>query len=249
MSSDPALRFYTDLAPWWPLISAPDEYAEEAAEAARHLRTAAIPVGEVLELGSGGGNNAVHLKRWFAMTLVDLNAEMVAVSQALNPECEHAVGDMRGVRLGRTFDAVFVHDAVCYLLTEEDLQACFVTAFEHCRPGGVVVVIPDDTTESWVPDTDHGGNDGGDGRAARYLVWDWDPDPDDTWTAVEYVFLLREGDGDLRVVHETHRNGVFPTATWLRLLAAAGFRPETAVEHTTEDRRPRTIFVGHRPPG
>ena len=63
MSSDPALRFYTDLAPWWPLISAPEEYAEEAAEAARHLRTAAIPVGEVLELGSGGGNNAVHLKR------------------------------------------------------------------------------------------------------------------------------------------------------------------------------------------
>jgi trans-aconitate methyltransferase len=249
MSSDPALRFYTDLAPWWPLISAPEEYAEEAAEAARHLRTAAIPVGEVLELGSGGGNNAVHLKRWFAMTLVDLNAEMVAVSQALNPECEHAVGDMRSVRLGRTFDAVFVHDAVCYLLTEEDLQACFVTAFEHCRPGGVVVVIPDDTTESWVPDTDHGGTDGGDGRAARYLVWDWDPDPHDTWTAVEYAFLLRDAAGEVRVVHETHRNGVFPTSTWLRLLAAAGFRPETAVEHTTEDRRPRTIFVGHRPAG
>ena len=28
-----AARIYTDLAPWWPLISAPDEYAEEAAEA------------------------------------------------------------------------------------------------------------------------------------------------------------------------------------------------------------------------
>jgi SAM-dependent methyltransferase len=247
MSSDPALRFYTDLAPWWPLISAPEEYAEEAAEATRHLRAAAIPVRDVLELGSGGGNNAVHLNVWFAMTLVDLNAEMVAVSQALNPECEHAVGDMRTVRLGRTFDAVLVHDAVCYLLTEEDLLACFVTAFAHCRPGGVVVVIPDDTTESWVPETDHGGTDGADGRAARYLMWDWDPDPDDTWTAVEYAFLLRDAAGVVRVVHETHRNGVFPTATWLRLLAAAGFRPETAIERTTEDRPPRTMFLGHRP--
>ena len=100
MSSEPVLHFYTDLAPWWPLISPPEEYAEEAAEAARHLRAAAIPVREVLELGSGGGNNAVHLRAWFAMTLVDLNAGMLAVSQALNPECEHVVGDMRTVRLG-----------------------------------------------------------------------------------------------------------------------------------------------------
>src|SRR3954469_5912912 len=99
MSSDPVLHFYTDLAPWWPLISAPDEYAEEAAEAGRQLRAADIPVREVLELGSGGGNNAVHLKASFAMTLVDLSAEMIAVSEALNPDCEHAVGDMRTVRL------------------------------------------------------------------------------------------------------------------------------------------------------
>jgi SAM-dependent methyltransferase len=248
MSSDPALRFYTDLAPWWPLISAPSEYAEEAAEAARHLRAAAIPVREVLELGSGGGNNALHLKASFAMTLVDLNPEMVAVSQALNPECEHAVGDMRTARLGRTFDAVMIHDAICYLLTEEELLACFVTAFEHCRPGGVGGVIPHDTTESWIPHTHNGGTDGADGRAARYLAWDWDPDPHDTWTAVEYAFLLRDADGVVRMVHETHRNGVFPTATWLRLLAEAGFRPETAIEQTTEDRNPRTIFLGHRPP-
>ena len=55
-------RFYTDLAAWWPLISAPEEYAEEAAEALRHLRIARRPVREVLELGSGGGNNAVHLE-------------------------------------------------------------------------------------------------------------------------------------------------------------------------------------------
>ena len=67
---------------------------------------------------------------------------------------------MRTVRLGRTFDAVFVHDAVCYLLTEDDVLACLMTAREHCRPGGIVVVVPDDTRETWVPDTDHGGSDG-----------------------------------------------------------------------------------------
>src|SRR3954451_6322323 len=127
-------RFYSDLAPWWALISAPEEYAEEAAEAARHLRSAALPVGEVLELGSGGGNNAVHLKDEFALTLVDLNPAMLDVSRGLNPECEHVVGDMRTLRLGRAFDAVFLHDAVCYMVTEADLRAALATAFEHCSP-------------------------------------------------------------------------------------------------------------------
>lgn len=244
-----AERFYTDLAGWWPVISSPDEYGEEAAEALRHLRAARRTVREVLELGSGGGNNAVHLKADLALTLVDLNPEMVAVSERLNPGCAHGVGDMRTVRLDRTFDAVLIHDAVDYMLSEADLRAAMVTAFEHCRPGGVAVLIPDATAESWEPGTDHGGHDAPDGRAARYLSWDWDPDPADQRVATEYAFVLREADGRTHVVHETHHSGLFPEATWLRLLTEVGFRPGAETERTDDDRPPRTIFVAHRPEG
>jgi SAM-dependent methyltransferase len=93
-------RFYDDLAVWWPLISPPEDY-EEAAFAATVLRSATITVQDVLELGSGGGHNTVHLKASFAMTLVDLSEEMLRVSLQLNPECDHRCGDMRSVRLGR----------------------------------------------------------------------------------------------------------------------------------------------------
>ena len=102
-----------------------------------------MPVREVLELGSGGGHVALHLKQRFAMTLVDLSEDMLAVSRRLNPECEHLQGDMRTVRLGRTFDAVFVHDAVDYMTTEADLRRAIETAFAHCRPGGIAVFVPD----------------------------------------------------------------------------------------------------------
>ena len=65
------MKLYEELAEWWPLVSAPDEYTEEAAEYIRLLRAAATgPLQEVLELGSGGGNNASHLKREFSLTLV-----------------------------------------------------------------------------------------------------------------------------------------------------------------------------------
>src|SRR6266704_3624119 len=117
-AEQPGYRLYQDLAAWWPLISPPEEYADEAAFAARVLNQAGLPVREVLELGSGGGHCASHLTPGFTMTLVDLSAGMLAVSRRLNPDCAHVEADMRTVRLGRDFDAVFVHDAVDYMTTE-----------------------------------------------------------------------------------------------------------------------------------
>ncbi|MDP8976131.1 MAG: class I SAM-dependent methyltransferase [Actinomycetota bacterium] len=241
-------RFYGELAAWWPLISPLDEYTEEAAFAATLLSSASVPVSEVLELGSGGGHNAVHLKKSFAMTLTDLSEEMLDVSRRLNPECDHHCGDMRTLRLSRSFDAVFVHDSVDYMTNEVDLRRAIQTAFVHCRPGGVAVFVPDATTETFQPASGHGGRDGADGRGVRYLDWSWDPDPEDSWTLTEYAFLLRDVDGSVRVVHETHRVGLFGGEDWLRFVGDAGFHASAVTEVTSEDRTPRQFFVGHRPP-
>ena len=239
--------FYGDLAPWWPLISAPDEYVEEAAFVAELLAGAEPPTRTVLELGSGGGNNAHHLQQRFAMTLVDLSEQMLAVSRELNPDCEHLQGDMRTLRLGRSFDAVFVHDAIEYMTTEADLRAAVATAYEHCRPGGVAVLVPDDIAENFEPSTEHGGRDDADGRGVRYLSWSTDPDPADTTTTTEYAFLLRSPDGSVQVAHDTHTLGLFGRETWLRVLSEAGFEARSIAEVTSEDRLPREFFVGRRP--
>ena len=91
-------RLYGELGVWWPLISPPEEYVEEAAYAATVLGSASIPVREVLELGSGGGHSAAHL-----------------------------------------------------------------------RHGGIAVFVPDRTAEAFEATSDHGGNDGVEGRGVRYL--------------------------------------------------------------------------------
>jgi hypothetical protein len=57
-------RLYGDLAGWFHLLTAPSEYAGEAALYRRLLESAG-PVRTVLALGSGGGNNASHLKARF----------------------------------------------------------------------------------------------------------------------------------------------------------------------------------------
>lgn len=239
-------RLYRDLAEWWPLISPPQEYAEEAAFAATVFGQASGPVREVLELGSGGGSNASHLKSRFDLTLVDLSGDMLDVSRRLNPDCAHVQGDMREVRLGRTFDAVFVHDAVNYMITEGDLAKTIETAFVHCRPGGVAVFVPDHVAETFEAETGCGGGDGSDGRGARFLEWSWDPDPADTWMRADFVYMLRDQDGPVQVVHESHRLCLFSRDTWLRLLAEAGFEAQAITEETSEDREPRLLFAGRR---
>ncbi len=143
------MRIYGDLAPWFHLLTAPEDYAAEAERYRASILEAVPDARTLLELGSGGGNNASHLRAHFTCTLSDLSPQMLTLSRELNPECEHVLGDMRTLRLGRTFDAVFVHDAVMYLTTEDDLRACMVTAFAHTRPGGVALFVPDCTRETF----------------------------------------------------------------------------------------------------
>lgn len=236
-------RLYDEFASWWPLLSTPADYAEEAAFFRDTLMMAgAAPPRTLLELGSGGGNNASHLKAHFQMTLVDRAPGMLTVSRQLNPECEHVEGDMRTVRLGRSFDAVFVHDAIMSMTTEQELREAIETAFVHCRSGGIALFVPDCLRETFQPKTSHGGHDGTD-RALRYLQWTWDPDPDDTAFVVDFSYLLRKTDDTVRVEHDRHVNGLFPRAEWLRLLSNVGFAPRILV-----DSYDREIFVALRPP-
>lgn len=236
-------RFYGDLATWWPLISPVEEYAEEAEFAARLLRTARRQVDEVLELGSGGGHNAAHLKRHFSLTLVDQSDPMLEQSRRLNPECEHLRGDMRSIRLGRTFDAVFIHDAIGYMISLPELRAALETAYLHCAPGGIAVIMPDHIRENFRAGTDHGGSDGPDGEGVRYLEWTRDPGIEEV-VETTYAFLLRRADGTVEAAHETHRTGLFSRRQWLAVLTDVGFRAEVVIEETSEERVPRQIFLG-----
>jgi SAM-dependent methyltransferase len=237
------VRLYEDLASWFPLLTAPPEYADEA----RFYRDVILevcdpPARTVLELGSGGGNNASHLKATFEMTLVDRARPMLEVSKRLNPECEHVEADMLCVRLGRAFDGVFVHDAVMYLRTEEELRRLIETAFVHTRVGGAALFSPDCVRETFEPTTTHGGNDGQEGRALRYVAWIWDPDPADTAYVVDFAYLLRSPDGSVRALHDRHDFGLFTRADWLRLLQTTGFEARIVVDPDGRD-----VFVASRP--
>lgn len=216
------MRIYGDLArEWYPLLDPRADHAEEAELYASFFGDAVT----LLELGSGAGNTASFLEQRYEVTLCDVSPSMLELSRSVNPRCEHVPGDMRSVRLGRTFDAVLIHDALSYLTSRDDLRATLETAFVHLRPGGKAIFAPDGFRESFFESTDlHEGDD--ETRSLRCIEWFWDPRPDDDTFVVDYVFVLREN-GETRVVHDRHAVGMFPRAVWVDRLNEVGFEVDT----------------------
>jgi SAM-dependent methyltransferase len=214
-------KLYTYLARWFPLLTPPAHYQKEAA-IYRELFLRHDPAARtILELGSGGGHNAFYLKKHYSMTLVDLSPEMIVQSKKLNPGCEHIPGDMRDIRLGRTFDAVFIHDAISYMTTPGDLQKAIITAAEHCRDGGCLLFVPDFFTETFITSTYHGGTDG-EREGMRYLEWIHEPAPGRRTYTMDFALLLKDEQGKVTVEHDQHELGLFSKTEWFDMLQEAG---------------------------
>ena len=239
-------RLYSDIAAWWPLVSHPDEYVEEAEWIIKAFReTLGRTPATMLELGSGGGNTASHLARDVRMTLVELSPAMLDISRKLNPDVEHVEGDMRSVRLNRTFETVMIHDAIMYMTTEQDLLAALVTARAHLAPSGALMVLPDYVAETFEMEVDTGGNDArdGSGRGVRFMSWSHAPVAGSTTHEVDYAILIRAADGSVELVHDRHTIGLFPRRTWQETFIRAGFAPPTSV-HDSWGRDVFTARIG-----
>jgi trans-aconitate methyltransferase len=216
---------YHELADWFHLLTAPEEYIEEADTLRRFIEDRLPGRRSMLEMGSGGGNLASHLKSSFDMTLMDLSQEMISLSKTINPELPHLTGDMRTFRIQTKFDVVLVHDAIMYMTTSEDLQAAIDTANFHCKADGLAIFIPDCTTEEFTIGTSHGGNDTPDNRGFRYLEWTQPPGKDPHQYQTDYSYLVRDKDGSIQSYHESHLCGLFSTQEWLNMIGKSGFIP------------------------
>ena len=237
-------RLYHDLAHLWPLFSPPQEYADEA-RIYLHLIRSKLGPGRhlLLELGVGGGHLLSHLTAEHDATAVDISEEMLGLSRSLNPTVQHHLGDMRSVRLDARFDAVLIHDAIDYMLTEDDISAALTTARAHLKPTGLLMVAPDWFRETYPGQhTMHWHQDHGD------IILDVEerlPDVPPGSTIVEstFIYTLRQGDR-VTVEHDPHVTGLFPRDTWFRLIREAGFDVELLSIPSCEGGYGGNLFAG-----
>ncbi|MDZ4724073.1 MAG: class I SAM-dependent methyltransferase [candidate division Zixibacteria bacterium] len=239
-------RLYDEFAYLYPLISGPEAYADEA-QLWKNVLCEKLGPGRhtMIEMGVGGGFNLSHFIQDFDATGSDLSEKMVNVSQKFNPGIPHVVGDMRTMRIGKQFKAVLIHDAICYMLTEDDLRQTFVTAHEHLEPGGFLLTAPDYFKETFT-DGMVRHNTMSDGTTTlTHLEYEYDLDPNDTVNEMLIHYLIRK-DGKLRVERDLHVLGLFSVETWHRLLTETGFDVEQRQHSLYNDGRVGWLLIAQK---
>ena len=108
-----------------------------------------------------------------------------------------------------------------------DLRSAFAAAWRHLRPGGIMVVTPDETKETFVQNqtaaTEGSSTADMPNVEVVFVENSYDPDPtDDTYEAT-MVYMIREN-GRLRVETDRHVLGLFAMDLWRETLTDVGFR-------------------------
>ncbi len=220
------MKSYEELAWTDFILSSPEEAAEEVSYYCSLIeRYALIPVGTLLHLGSGAGLFDYTFKQHYQVTGVDISSGMLTEAEKLNPEVCYIQGDMRTADLGRTFDAVVIPDSIAYMTSVEDLEKALNTAAAHVKPGGVLLICASTKEEFrennfvYTGAKDH----------THLTLFENNYIPHDAVNTYEaaLVYLIRIN-GELEIVTDVHKAGVFPQAVWYSRIEQAGF---TAQEH------------------
>ncbi|GAB6060207.1 hypothetical protein JCM31598_33240 [Desulfonatronum parangueonense] len=226
-------RLYADLAWLWPMWGDyRDEYARYCAHVTRLIqRHARRPAATLLDISCGGGKNVFNLKHAFQVTGLDLSPAMLDLASSLNPECEFVIGDMRTFSLDRKFDAVVMDDGISYMLNRTDLAEALRNAFDHLKPGGVLIATPDVTTETFRQNlttcTPGVREYQPEGIEVVFVQNVYDPDPLDEQYESTMIYLIRE-QGRLRVETDRHELGIFSLDAWMDILSDIGFEVHRA---------------------
>ncbi len=244
-----ARRLYHDLSWIWPIVSPPEDYVEETESFCRIIKEhAKIEVKTLLHLGCGGGRNDYTFKRHFDVTGVDISEEMLEIAKELNPEVSYISGDMRSIKLEKTFDAVAAFDSINYMTSEKDLRHTFQTAILHLRPGGVFLTIVEEDRERFKQHRTIASTHSRGDVHITFIENSFDPDPTDTHFEMTFIYLVRKR-GLLEVHPDSHLWGLFSIGTWKDLLEETGFQvKQLSFEHSTFlDEECLPMFVCFKP--
>jgi SAM-dependent methyltransferase len=110
----------------------------------------------LLDVACGTGLHLSYLKQHFQVEGLDLDEQLLAIARQRNPEVPLHHADMVAFALGRTFDVVTcLFSSIGYVKTLANLSRAIQCMAQHLLPGGVLLIEPWFTPETWRPGTVH----------------------------------------------------------------------------------------------
>lgn len=136
------MSVFNEYARYYDLLYRDKDYQGEAEYIHGLIQAHAPGAHSILNLGCGSGrHDRCLLDLGYTVTGVDMSEEMLIAARAEaaeNSSLEYLLGDVRTVRLEKTFDVVIsLFHVMSYQITNADMKAAFATASVHLKPGGL----------------------------------------------------------------------------------------------------------------
>jgi SAM-dependent methyltransferase len=232
---------YGATAPYYDKIYSYKDYGAEAQQVAvlidEHLGPGRH---RLLDVACGTGYHLQFLKGHCQVEGLDLAPKVLEVARQRNPEVPFHQADMIDFDLGRTFHVVIcLFGSIGYVRTLDNLTGAVGCMARHLAPGGLLIVEPWFTPETWQAGTVHAlFVDEPELKIARVNT----SFTKGRLSCFDLHYLIGTPQGT-RYVVERHEMGLFTTEEMRHALAGAGLEPTYDAQGLTG----RGLFVGVRP--
>ncbi|MER7406709.1 class I SAM-dependent methyltransferase [Streptomyces sp. NPDC000070] len=217
------------------------DYAAESATVTKAILEHCPGAKALLDVACGTGSHLEHLATSFEEVCgLDLSTDMLRRARERLPELPFEQGDMRAFRLGRTFDAITcMFSSVGYLDTVADLDATLATFARHLAPGGVVVIEPWWSPDTFLPGYVQGDVVTVDGRTISRVSHSVRAEGR-TASRMEVHYVVAEPETGIRHFTDIHVMTLFSREEYEQAFAKAGL----TAEYVPYDHAGPGLFVG-----
>jgi SAM-dependent methyltransferase len=199
------------------------DYRTEVDRLDRLIRERKPSAATLLDVACGTGKHLELLRGGYEVEGIDLDPEMVAIARERLPGVPLHEGDMAAFDLGKRFDVVTcLFSSIAYTKTTDNLDRAVDTMTRHLTPGGVLVVEPFFTPETFRKDEVFGLYvDEPDLKIARMNV----NELRDRLAILDFHYLVGTPQG-IEHLTELHEVALFTHEEHLAAFRAAGLEPE-----------------------
>jgi SAM-dependent methyltransferase len=227
-------RFYDAIYAW-------KDYESEAQQLRTEIQAHRLADdASLLDVACGTGAHIAHLKQHYRVEGLDLDPALLAIARERNPEVPFRQGDMLDFNLGRQVDAVAVlFSSIGYVRTLPALNRTLANLATHTRPGGLVIVEPWLTPDTYKPGGVHSlFVDLPDLKIARMNL----SAQEDGLSILDFHYLVGTPQG-IDHFTERHELGLFTHDDYMSAFHAAGLQ----VEYNPEGLMGRGLYTGVKP--